>query len=341
MALALKPNQPWSLHYQWLNWLLRTLSYSLIALAGVYLLNNYLNVWHDWPGVGNPFVGADNTPMSPAKVWLQLLSYLLLVPLAAFWVARVPAVLLADSQRFDRWAGALIRWSFWSVVLIGLLDGFISWLRVEGFLVAVFGETLGANLGKPAFRGSYVHFPLLCVGFILAWRFRHISVTWLALLVVLAEAWIVIARFVFSYEQTLMGDLVRFWYAALFLFASAYTLQQEAHVRVDVLYAGRSLHFKAWVNSLGVLLLGYPLCWIILTMGLWQKNSLLNGPMLNFEVSQSTYGLFVKYLMAGFLVIFAVSMLLQFTSYLLQQASVLLAEVETKAASPDQPTGTS
>lgn len=35
-----------------------------------------------------------------------------------------------------------------------------------------------------------------------------------------------------------MADLVRFWYAALFLFASAYTLLEEGHVRVDVFYAG-------------------------------------------------------------------------------------------------------
>ena len=37
-----------------------------------------------------------------------------------------------------------------------------------------------------------------------------------------------------------MGDLVRYWYAALFLFASAYTLYQNGHVRVDVFYASMS-----------------------------------------------------------------------------------------------------
>ena len=35
-----------------------------------------------------------------------------------------------------------------------------------------------------------------------------------------------------------MGDLVRYWYAGLFLFASAYTLYEEGHVRVDILYQG-------------------------------------------------------------------------------------------------------
>ena len=50
-------------------------------------------------------------------------------------------------------------------------------------------------------------------------------------MVVLAEFAIVVSRFVFSYEQAYMGDLVRFWYAALFLFASAYALSHEGHVR--------------------------------------------------------------------------------------------------------------
>ena len=56
-------------------------------------------------------------------------------------------------------------------------------------------------------------------------------------MIVLGELLIVIARFIFSYEQAFMGDLVRFWYAALFLFSSAYTLVHDGHVRVDIIYA--------------------------------------------------------------------------------------------------------
>ena len=57
---------------------------------------------------------------------------------------------------------------------------------------------------------------------------RSLGFIWLTLLVVLAEFQIVISRFVFSYEQPFMGDLVRFWYAALFLFAPVASLEQEA-----------------------------------------------------------------------------------------------------------------
>jgi len=39
---------------------------------------------------------------------------------------------------------------------------------------------------------------------------------------------------------------------------------------------------------------------------------------LALEVTQSGFGMYVKYLMAGFLGVFAVSMMIQFASYLLE-----------------------
>ena len=65
---------------------------------------------------------------------------------------------------------------------------------------------------------------------IIAYFTRTLGFIWLALLIVVAELQIVVARFVFSYEQAFMADLVRFWYGAMFLFASAYTLLAEGHV---------------------------------------------------------------------------------------------------------------
>jgi type IV secretory pathway VirB3-like protein len=47
------------------------------------------------------------------------------------------------------------------------------------------------------------------------------------------------------------------------------------------------------------------------------RGNSINSPLLSFEVSQSGYGMYVKYIMAGFLIIFAVSMMVQFVSYLL------------------------
>ena len=136
-----------------------------------------------------------------------------------------------------------------------------------------------------------------------------------------AELTIVFTRFIFSYEQAFMGDLVRFWYAALFLFASAYTLQEEGHVRVDVFYAGFADKTKGFINAWGSIILGMSVCWVILVTGMGSRSAIINSPMLNYEISQSGFGMYTKYLMAGFLGVFAITMLIQFVSYLLESVA--------------------
>ena len=151
---------------------------------------------------------------------------------------------------------------------------------------------------------------------------RTLGFTWLALLIVVAELMIVISRFVFSYEQALMADLVRYWYAGLFLFASAYTLYDEGHVRVDILYAAFGRTKKGFFNAIGTIALGMTTCWVILVIGFGGKQSIINSPVVNFEITQSgTTGLFVKYQMAAFLAIFAISMLIQFVSYFFESVA--------------------
>ena len=232
----------------------------------------------------------------------------------------------ADAELLSRFAAYIIRAAFWIVLIIGLVDIIISFLRVEDFLAPLIGDDLTQALGRPHFRGMYVHLPLILLSLVIAFFNRSLGFTWLAFLVVLAEFQIVISRFVFSYEQPFMGDLVRFWYAALFLFASAYTLVHEGHVRVDVLYSRFSKRSKAWTNTVGTLLLGLPLGGTILMAGMWDKTSSINSPLHSFEVSQSGYGLYVKYLMVGFLAVYAVSMIIQFSSYLLDSVADLRQE---------------
>lgn len=116
-----------------------------------------------------------------------------------------------------------------------------------------------------------------------------------------------------------MGDLVRYWYAALFLFSSAYTLMDEGHVRVDVFYAGFQPRTKGRINAIGSIMLGMTTCWAVIIIGFGSKQSIINSPIVNFEISQTgTAGMFIKYQMAAFLAIFAITMLIQFVSYLFE-----------------------
>lgn len=311
----------------------KTLAYLMVSSVFLYLFNNYLVYWQDLPGPYQLFshigwIGDESTALSDELVnqgWMQVAGYFVVLLLAVFYAVKISSrTLQEESERFQELSAYLIRAAFWAVMLIGLVDMLISFLRIENFLEFWVGHEMLVQLGRPIFRGTYVHYPLLAFSFILAFIFRSISFSWLALLVVVGEFQIVLTRFVFSYEQAFMGDLVRFWYAALFLFASAYTLIQEGHVRVDVLYAGFNRTKKAWSNIFGSLLLGIPLCWVILMQGMGGKGNSINSPILSFEISQSGYGMYVKYLMAGFLVVFAVTMIVQFVSYLLHNIAELI-----------------
>ena len=316
---------------------IRAFAVSIVAIMLLFLFNNYLNFWQQWPGLPSFFAhhgwfGLEvlRTPLVDEQItkgWIQLLSYLGAVALAILYVLGTRTrPLRADAALLSAFAAYIIRASFWIVLIIGCVDIIISFLRVENLLSPLIGDELTEALGRPQFRGLYVHYPLILLSFVIAIFNRSLGFTWLAFLVVLAEFQIVVSRFIFSYEQPFMGDLVRFWYAALFLFASAYTLVHEGHVRVDVLYSRFGKRSKAWTNTVGTLLLGLPLGWIILMTGMWDKTSSINSPLHSFEVSQSGYGLYVKYLMVGFLAVYAVSMIIQFSSYLLDNIADLRQE---------------
>ena len=314
--------------------LVRAFSAVMATMVALFLLNNYLVFWLDWPEIANFMQSSDGDDSGRLQMlgYIQIALYAGIVA-AVLWltVRSRSRSLNDDAALYSRIAAFVVRASFWSVLLIGLTDMIISFLRVENYLAQVVGQDLTTQLGRPIFRGQYVHYPLIAISIIIAAFTRTLGFMWLTFLVVLAEFLIVVTRFVFSYEQAFMGDLVRFWYAALFLFASAYTLLHEGHVRVDVIYANFSQRNKALSNIFGSLLLGLPLCWTILIQGMSSKGASINSPLLSFEISQSGFGMYVKYLMAGFLLVFAVSMAIQFVSSILTNTALLRDSINGKS----------
>lgn len=304
----------------------RLFGWIVLAVMTAFLINNYLTYWQNLPGIAPIYGGPANGSLPILWSWLQLALYGLLVLGAIAFVLRSSRTLRQDSILISDINAYLIRGAFFAVLIVGLVDAAISFVRVEGFLADVVGAQLAEDLGKSSYRGANVHMPLIALSFVIAAFTRTLGFTWLALLVVAAELLIVIGRFVFSYEQAFLADLVRFWYAALFLFASAYTLLEEGHVRVDVFYAGMSAKTKGYVNAIGSVLLGMSLCAVILFIGLGGKQNIINSPILSYEVTQAGFGLYVKYLMAGFLGVFAVTMMIQFVSYFLDAVGDIRGE---------------
>ena len=319
-----------------LSTIIRIFSYSILAITFVFLINNVLTVWFDWPGVKKLFSHHGlfgfkklSNPLEDSLLtiaYIQLFLYFALTFLAIIYVIKsIKQTLETDSEILTKFTAYIIRSSFWAVFIVGIADLIVSFMVVEKLVEPIFGETLKIKLVVPAFRITFVHFPLILISFVIGYFTRSVGFIWLAVLVVASEFFIVLSRFIFEYEQAFQGDLVRFWYSALYLFASAYALMHEGHVRVDVLYTGFSERKKAWTNSIGSLLLGITLCLITLFLGMGGKASIINGPVISFEITQQgSNGLYLLYLMAVYLAVFATTMLIQFTSYFMGSSYKLL-----------------
>ena len=84
------------------------------------------------------------------------------------------------------------------------------------------------------------------------------TVSWLSLLLVLVTFLVVVLRYVFDSGSIALQETSRYLHASIFLVGMAYTLQQDAHVRVDIFYARCSKQTKAWIDLFGTLFLLLP-----------------------------------------------------------------------------------
>ena len=104
-----------------------------------------------------------------------------------------------------------------------------------------------------------------------------------------------------------IDETVIYLHAALFMLASAATLKDDAHVRVDVFYRKFSSKNKSLVNIFGTLALLFPLCAVILWTSLdyvkisWQMN----------EHSQEADGLPYLFILKGMIPAMAGLLILQ------------------------------
>ncbi|MDC3024411.1 TRAP transporter small permease subunit [Alphaproteobacteria bacterium] len=131
--------------------------------------------------------------------------------------------------------------------------------------------------------------------------------SWLLLLMVLLTCLIVILRYLFNIGFIWMQELVRFFYAAVFLICAAYTLAEDAHVRVDIFYSKLSGKNKYLVNLVGALIFLMPVCFVTFY---YSYNYVINS-WLQFEGSLEERGLHAVFIMKTFIWIFSLMLFLQ------------------------------
>jgi TRAP-type mannitol/chloroaromatic compound transport system permease small subunit len=133
------------------------------------------------------------------------------------------------------------------------------------------------------------------------------AVAWLALVVVLLEFALVVARYAFALGSIWLTETVIYAHATLFLLAAAWTLRAGGHVRVDVFYAEASPRTKAIVDLVGSLLLLLPFAAGLI--GLSVPYAARSWAIL--ERSQESSGLPLVFVLKTLIPLFAVTMALQ------------------------------
>ena len=130
------------------------------------------------------------------------------------------------------------------------------------------------------------------------------AVSWLILLAVLVSAGNAIVRKVFNTSSNMWLELHWYLYGAAFLGAAAYTLLENEHIRIDLVYGMWPRKVQHWIDLIGSLLFLMPfVILMIYFLYPWTVRSIERG-----EVSSSAGGLILwpakAMLLAGFILLF-------------------------------------
>jgi TRAP-type mannitol/chloroaromatic compound transport system permease small subunit len=133
------------------------------------------------------------------------------------------------------------------------------------------------------------------------------TVSWLTLLMVIVTFIIVVLRYVFDIGWIALQESVTYMHAMVFLVGASWTLQQEAHVRVDIFYSRFSPRTKAWVDLGGSLLLLLP----VMIFVAWISWTYVLDSWGVFEGSREAGGLPAVFLLKSLILVMAVMLILQ------------------------------
>lgn len=85
----------------------------------------------------------------------------------------------------------------------------------------------------------------------------------LCILMIVVVFYDVMMRYIFNSGSIGMQELEWHLFAAMFLLGTAYTLKENAHVRVDIFYDRMKPKEKAMVNIMGIMFFLIPFCTVI------------------------------------------------------------------------------
>ena len=130
------------------------------------------------------------------------------------------------------------------------------------------------------------------------------GVSWLILLAVLVSAGNAVVRKMFNTSSNMWLELQWYLYGAAFMWAAAYTLLENEHIRIDIVYGAWSRRVQHWIDLIGHLLFLMPFTMLMI----WYFYPYVMKSYARGEISSSAGGLTLwpakAILLVGFLLLF-------------------------------------
>ncbi len=149
------------------------------------------------------------------------------------------------------------------------------------------------------------------------WLGRTLS--WLTLLMVLMTGAVVLLRYAFGIGATAMQELVLYAHALVFMGAAAWSMQRDAHVRVDIFFRRMTARRQALVDLTGGLLFLLPVC-LFLAWNCWDYVAV---SWARNERSADAGGLPWVYLQKSIILLLVGTLLLQAIAQIIKTLCVL------------------
>lgn len=147
------------------------------------------------------------------------------------------------------------------------------------------------------------------------------AVSWLVLGLVLVQLLVVLLRYVYGIGSIKLQESILYMHGTLFLAGAAYTLLQEGHVRVDIIYRGAGKRLKALIDLLGSLFLLLP------SVGLigYVSYPYVERAWRALEGSKETSGIHAVFLLKSVLLVFVATLFLQGLSMAIRAFAALFS----------------
>lgn len=138
------------------------------------------------------------------------------------------------------------------------------------------------------------------------------AVSWLNVVLIGLICVDVLFRYFFSFSKNWILELEWHLFAIIFLLGSAYALQAEKHVRVDVFYQRFSKKTQTIINLVGTLIFLLPWCYLVITT----SYKFFNNSWYIREGSPQPGGLPARYVIKGMILVGFVLLTIQGISLL-------------------------